>query len=204
MALYIRASQQDRHTLYRAERPSTPLRLRHPPFTSEIGNSRRDLLLSPGVGSDDCAMMNGCREDFGEMHERGIILNELAQGLRPLSEGVGWFEGLAADDQVTTLRDVAEYCVQARATVEDGAESVRRSGIRPTHTPAVLITRGRLTEQLAKIVNLPADERVKAFRLLVALLGVADERRRARYCADGCGHAWHHLSPGRQIGSGTG
>ena len=55
---------------------------------------------------------------------------------------------------------------------------------------------GRLAEQLAKIINLPPDERVKAFRLLVALLGVADDRRRRRFCADGCGHAWHHLKTG--------
>jgi hypothetical protein len=127
------------------------------------------------------------------MDGRTVILNELAQGIRPLAQGVGWFEGLADTEQVDVLRDLAGFCIQARATSEDGPESIRRAGIRPTHTPAVLVTRGRLTEQLAKIINLPQDERVKAFRLLVALLGVADERRRLRFCADGCGHAWHHL-----------
>ncbi|MFJ7281002.1 DUF5958 family protein [Kitasatospora sp. NPDC098663] len=137
------------------------------------------------------------------MYEGEIILNELAQGLRPMSEGIEWFEGLAADEQFVALRDAAGYCLQARATVDDGAESVRRSDVRPTHTPAVLITRGRLTEQLTKIINLPEDERVKAFRLLVALLGVADERRRERQCADGCTHAWHQLTPGRQMGTAT-
>lgn len=45
------------------------------------------------------------------------------------------------------------------------------------------------------VLNLPQDERIKAFRLLVALLSVADERRRARFCADGCSHTWHHLEP---------
>nr|WP_280900806.1 DUF5958 family protein [Streptomyces sp. SAI-133] len=93
------------------------------------------------------------------------------------------------------MRDLAGFCIQARATSEDGPESIRRAGIRPTHTPAVLITRGHLTEQLAKIIKIPPDERVKAFRLLIALLGVADDRRR-RFCADGCGHAWHHLWTG--------
>lgn len=28
---------------------------------------------------------------------------------------------------------------------------------------------------------------------------VADERRRVRFCAGGCGHAWHHLGPGADI-----
>ncbi|NUL07911.1 hypothetical protein HRW07_32835 [Streptomyces lunaelactis] len=100
--------------------------------------------------------------------------------------------GLTDAGQFEVLRDIAGFCIQARATIEDGPESIRRAEIRPTHTPVVLITRGRLTEQLTKIINLPQDERIKAFRLLVALLGVADERRRARLCADGCGHPWHH------------
>ncbi|GII58531.1 hypothetical protein Pth03_69200 [Planotetraspora thailandica] len=127
------------------------------------------------------------------MYEREVILNELAQGLRPMSWGVEWFEGLTAEEQLAALRDLSRYCIQARATVEDGPESVRLAGIRPTHTPAVLITRGRLMEQLGKIINLPQDERAKAFRLLVALLAVADQRRRERYCAGGCSHAWHQL-----------
>ncbi len=41
---------------------------------------------------------------------------------------------------------MAGFCIQARATSEDGPESIRRAGIRPTDTPAVLVTRGRLTE----------------------------------------------------------
>ncbi|WP_225631412.1 DUF5958 family protein [Streptomyces solaniscabiei] len=36
-------------------------------------------------------------------------------------------------------------------------------------------------------------ERRKAFRLLVAVLAVADERRRERFCSGGCGHWWHNL-----------
>lgn len=86
---------------------------------------------------------------------------------------------------------------------EDGPESIRRSGIRPTHTPAVLVTRGRLSEQLTKIISLPQAERTKAFRLLVALLAVADERRRARFCAGGCSHVWHHLEGGVNAGTST-
>ncbi len=127
------------------------------------------------------------------MDQRTVVLNELAQGIRPLDQGVNWFDRLANGEQFEVLRDLAGFCIQARATSEDGPESIRRAGIRPTHTPAVLATRGRLTEQLTKIINLPQDEQVKAFRLLVALLSVADERRRAQFCVDGCSHAWHHL-----------
>lgn len=129
------------------------------------------------------------------MNERTLMLNELAQGLRPLAQGVDWFQSLDDAEQFDVLRDLARFCLQARATGQDAPESIRRAGIRPTHTPAVLLTGGRLAEQLAKIINLPGGERVKAFRLLVALLGVADRRRRDRWCARGCRHAWHRLGP---------
>ncbi|KQX27628.1 hypothetical protein ASD97_39905 [Streptomyces sp. Root63] len=137
------------------------------------------------------------------MDERTVMLNELAQGLRPIGQGVEWFEALRGQDQFEVLRDLGGHCIQARATVEDGPESVRIAGIRPTHTPAVLITRGQLAGQLTKIINLPQDERVKAFRLLVTLLGVADKRRRERFCADGCIHAWHQLAAGADTEAAT-
>lgn len=137
------------------------------------------------------------------MREYAVILNELAQALRPMSWGVSWFEELASEDQFAVLCDLVLYSTQAGATAEDGPESVLLAGIRRTHTPAVLITRGRLPEQLAKIINLPPAERVKAFRLLVALLAVADRRRRERYCMDGCSHAWHQLGGQRDTETAT-
>lgn len=128
------------------------------------------------------------------MTERDIILNELAQGLRPMPQGVEWFDALTPEEQSETLRFLCHHCVQARAATEDGPEGIHRAGLRPTHTPAVLITRGRIDDQLGKIASLtPLDERRKAFRLLVAVLAIADERRRARFCSDGCGHWWHDL-----------
>ncbi|MEU0717433.1 DUF5958 family protein [Streptomyces lavendulocolor] len=61
--------------------------------------------------------------------------------------------------------------------------------------PAVLITRGRMDDQLGKIPSLtPRHERRKAFRLLVAVLAITDVRRRERYCSNGCSHGWHRLS----------
>ncbi|MFE7216436.1 DUF5958 family protein [Streptomyces sp. NPDC001698] len=72
---------------------------------------------------------------------------------------------------------------------------------KPTHTPSVLVTRGRIDEQLGKVAGLtPPHERVKAFRLLVQILGLADARRRERFCADGCRHEWHQLARGEEPG----
>ncbi|WP_326601241.1 DUF5958 family protein [Streptomyces sp. NBC_01799] len=129
------------------------------------------------------------------MTERDVMLDELAQGLRPMSQGIEWFDALGPEEQSEALLFLCHHCVQARVVAEDGPESIRRAGLRPTHTPAVLITRGRIEHQLGKIASLtPLDERRKAFRLLVAVLAIADGRRRERFCSDGCGHWWHRLS----------
>lgn len=129
-----------------------------------------------------------------------IVLNELAQDLRPMSQGIEWFESLSAEEQSDTLRLLSHFCMQARATTEDGPESIRRSGLRATHTPAVLIARGRIDQQLGKIVSLtPRDERLKSFRLLIAVPAVADGRRRERFCSDGCGHEWHRPAVGAPV-----
>ncbi|MDH2394057.1 DUF5958 family protein [Streptomyces sp. HNM0663] len=128
------------------------------------------------------------------MKERDVLLNELAQGLRRMSEGIEWFDGLGQEEQSEVLLFLRHHCVQAGAVAEDVPESIRRAGLRPTHTPAVLISRGRIDEQLGKIAGLvPLDERRKAFRLLIAVLTIADERRRERFCSGGCSHWWHRL-----------
>ncbi|MEY9811054.1 DUF5958 family protein [Streptomyces albogriseolus] len=115
------------------------------------------------------------------MTERDVILNELAQGLRPTSPGITWFDALAPEEQSEAPLHLRHHCVQARAVAEEGPEGIRRAGLRPTHTPAVLITHGRVDDQLGKIAPLtPRDERRKAFRLLVAVLAIADGRRRER------------------------
>ena len=132
------------------------------------------------------------------MTERDIILNELAQGLRPMSQGIEWFDAHGPEEQAEVLLFLRHHCVQARAVTEDGPESIRRAGLRPTHTPAVLISRGSIDQQLGRIAGLtPVDERRK-FRLLVAVLAVADERRRERFCSGGCGHWWHNLPVARE------
>nr|BFE60783.1 hypothetical protein GCM10020063_053090 [Dactylosporangium thailandense] len=127
-----------------------------------------------------------------------LALNRLAQGLDPVEGGVSWFNGMAVDDRRMVLRKLGNFVSQARATVEDGRLAVIRSGVRPTVTPAVLLVRSELSASLSKLSGLPEAELERAFRLLVLTLGIADQRRRALFCADGCSHWWHHLPPGLQ------
>ncbi|MCX0241922.1 DUF5958 family protein [Streptomyces drozdowiczii] len=61
------------------------------------------------------------------MTERDLILNELAQGLRPMSQGIEWFDTHSPEEQAEILLFLRHHCVQARAVTEDGPESIRRA-----------------------------------------------------------------------------
>lgn len=45
------------------------------------------------------------------MNERDVLLNELAQGLRLMSEGIEWFDGLGQEEQSEVLLFLRHHCV---------------------------------------------------------------------------------------------
>ncbi|WP_394814558.1 DUF5958 family protein [Streptomyces chisholmiae] len=108
------------------------------------------------------------------------IINEVAQGFRAPDGAVDWFTSLERAEQKEALREVVHYSMQARASAHDARDGLLRSGVKPTMTPAVLIVRKPVLEQMGKIINLPHS-------------AVADTRRRERECQGTCRHAWHAL-----------
>ncbi|MFD4995014.1 DUF5958 family protein [Streptomyces buecherae] len=107
---------------------------------------------------------------------------------------MAWFSSLEQAQQKTVLHEVVRYSMQAHATVNDAREGLLRSGVKLTMTPAVLIVREPILEQMGKIINLPPGEYVKSFRVLVSTFAEADTRRREAECRGTCSHAWHNLS----------
>ncbi|NUK82341.1 hypothetical protein HRW23_34275 [Streptomyces lunaelactis] len=118
------------------------------------------------------------------------VVNEVAQDLRTLDDGAAWFSGLSLAGRQEVLREVAGYAMQAHITAADGRAGVARSGVKPTANPSVMIC---MDPPRSGFSNLPADEHVKAFRVLVSVFAVADTRRRDTYCKGTCGHTWHNL-----------
>ncbi|MEU9845448.1 DUF5958 family protein [Actinomadura sp. NPDC048032] len=131
------------------------------------------------------------------MNSNVILLNELSQGRRPLSEGIFWYRNLSVESQREVVRELAYYALQAGATTDDAQASIALAEVKPTATPAVLVSRGEIRQQLAKVGNLPASEMETSFRLLLAILSVADTRRRKVQCAQGCSHFWHNWNDDR-------
>ncbi|MFI6449404.1 DUF5958 family protein [Kitasatospora sp. NPDC050543] len=100
-----------------------------------------------------------------------------------MHERVEEFLALEPESGRLRLRELADECLRAGTTDEDAADGIARAGLRPDQTPAVLLTRpadGGLGGRLRRIADLPESELAQAFRLLVALLALADARRAER------------------------
>ncbi|WP_328612682.1 DUF5958 family protein [Amycolatopsis sp. NBC_00355] len=122
--------------------------------------------------------------------EHSARLNEPARGIRSLDDGTRWFARQDPAQRRVILDELAFYAGQARAAEEDRDEAIARAGIKTGDTAAVLLRAGRPDLQVRRICALPDYQQVPAFRLLVSLFGVADDRRRVR-CGGTCHHAWH-------------
>jgi len=121
-----------------------------------------------------------------------ILVNQLAQGIVEMPTGESWFAGLSESVQRSVLRELNVFIANASPHAEDAARAVAASGLKSTFTPCVLLTTGlNIRQQLARISNLPGTELGKAFRLLIALLAVADTRRRTASPLDATNHWWH-------------
>jgi hypothetical protein len=79
------------------------------------------------------------------MHERMIIINELAQARRSITFGVRWFGAMTDSEQLAVLEEIVGYYIQARATTDDVPEAIRRAGLksRPFWPPNPLIRTSR-------------------------------------------------------------
>lgn len=122
------------------------------------------------------------------------LLNELAQRRRASDEGVRWFDALDESQMRRVLYKLAGYITQAGAGPDDVRQGIEESGIKPTATPAVVLSRPGLAQRLATVTNLPESELRTTFCLLIAIYAVADRRRRESKCGDECTHWWHHLA----------
>lgn len=127
------------------------------------------------------------------MNEYELKINMIAQEMIEFSEGISWFDSLQKDDQKSVLDSLYQFCHQVHPRRDEIDEAIERSQLKKTYTPCVLIKKEGYYQRLKQIVELPSDEYLKSFQLLVVLLGIADKRRRATDCINGCSHEWHNI-----------
>ena len=127
-----------------------------------------------------------------------IYLNKVSQGLEPLEAAIEWLQRQPDERQVEILRTLAVMISQAGVLGTDIDPAIAQSGLKSTFTACGVlhaavkrqpIGNGELTKSLWTAAYLRAEERVKTFRLFVALLNIADSRRKA--AEQTCSHWWH-------------
>lgn len=118
-----------------------------------------------------------------------IYINQLSQNIKSQQEGITWFDGLSDDLQLEVLRKIVYFILQASARGKDVKTAIEDSKLKSTFTSCQLLLKAYLHEpegnrllsaQLAKIVNLPSNERHKSFILLISLFRIADKNKRAK------------------------
>jgi len=128
-----------------------------------------------------------------------IRINQIQQELISHEDAKNWFLSFPTEDQQEILQRLSYRTLQAGAREEDVSVAIAKSKLRPTYTPCVLLSRGRLKEQIAKLLKLPPSESIKTFFLLMSLLAIADARRYWKYCQHGCSHWWHRDLSDRKV-----
>ncbi|MEG3858458.1 DUF5958 family protein [Microcoleus sp. herbarium12] len=128
-----------------------------------------------------------------------ITINQIQQELMSQEDATNWLLSFSTQGQQEILQRLSYMTIQAGAREEDVSLAITKSKLRATYTPCVLLRRGRLKEQMAKLLKLPSSESIKTFFLSISLLAIADARRYDKYCQDGCSHWWHRDFSDRKV-----
>lgn len=123
--------------------------------------------------------------------EDDILVNQWVQNVQNTPVVLEWFESGSPVRKLEILRYLVSLCKQARATSDEGHQAISASNLNPRRSASVLLAKGANTEILNKLSTLRNADGVDAFILLLHLLRIADERRKATETPANCNHWWH-------------
>ena len=123
--------------------------------------------------------------------DRQIYVNQVAQEVFSIAEGQSWFNRLEEEQQREVLRDLVYLGLQAGARIEDVPGAIDGASVKPKDNVGQMLLVGSIREKMSKVPRLPSYELSTGFLLLLHLFRIADARRRAKYCVEGCSHWWH-------------
>ena len=128
------------------------------------------------------------------MTEHELQINKIAQGLIDVQSGVEWFVSKSEENQKEILRSFQLILRQSHPRTNEISEGIKLSGLKPTYTPCVIMLKKTFAEACNNIQSLPHKENLKSFTLWLSIFSLADSRRRATDCKNGCTHEWHNIN----------
>ncbi|HYE68779.1 MAG TPA: DUF5958 family protein [Anaerovoracaceae bacterium] len=122
-----------------------------------------------------------------------ILLNQYVQGVVKRLEIVNWFSSLPEDDKRSVVKSVWLLAVQAQIVEDDIPTVTLEAGLKPTHTPVVMLSKGN--ESLHKrgygLSRLSGVVLNQAFLLVLESFALAERRRKEKEGSEECNHWWH-------------
>ena len=101
--------------------------------------------------------------------EQEIIFNQFGQGVCIEEKLIRQFESLKIEGKREMMIEVENLILQSESTIDDIDVAIGKSGLKPTFTPCVIIKKGLNHGNFQKIINLPENELIKVFRLIIYL-----------------------------------
>lgn len=109
--------------------------------------------------------------------EKEILVNKFGQGLVAIEQLTEDFKLLDLLKKREFLNDFLYLIIQSKPKKEDIEPAIIDSGLKPTFTSCILLKKGIANHDLEKLVNLPENELIKVFVLLLSLFKIAYKRR---------------------------
>lgn len=109
--------------------------------------------------------------------EQEIMLNKYGQAIIIHEPLVSSFIEMNTSEQSSFMNDFLFVIMQSKPSNEDIENAIRASGLKSTFTPCTLLKKGVDNNNLKKIIQLPENEKLKSFRLLLELYKIAYQRR---------------------------
>lgn len=114
-----------------------------------------------------------------------ILCNRAAQGGASVDDLLRELNSDSEEHRRRRLRQLAAMVQQASPTDGDAAPAIAKAGVAATRTASVLIGKRPFVQQLAKLWSLPPSELDDVCKILLAVLAIADQRRRTTKCNGG-------------------
>lgn len=124
-----------------------------------------------------------------------VILNQYAQGIKPINELLEWYNSFDTEKKRSILVEIWSLANQAKVNEEDVENARIIAGLKVTHTPVRMLNSEALPFKSRgfKVANLKGKEQVQAFLLILNCFAIAEQRRKSK-CAsekENCNHWWH-------------
>lgn len=130
-----------------------------------------------------------------------LLLNQYVQGIVSRDEINKWFFSFNENDKQSVVKNIWVLAIQAKVKENDIKNAMLAAGLKPAHTPVVMITNGKdaLYNRGYRLSTLKGIVLNQVFLLVLECFVVADNRRKEKEDPLHCNHWWHKDLSDEQI-----